>query len=133
MPMKKQTIPVYSCAPGVVSQSEKKDTGLYDDYLLAHNSENLDYSMQNGKMRQHSLILARSSEGKSLGSPISKAFVTEIDRIRINAVSPGWVAETMVAMGMDPEPGMPAKEIAQIYVDLIEKSHSGEVIIAAKM
>lgn len=61
-----------------------------------------------------------------------KASVTEIDRIRINAVSPGWVAETMVAMGMDPEPGMPAQEVAQHYVNLLDDSNSGEIVIAAK-
>jgi len=61
-----------------------------------------------------------------------KASVTEIERIRINAVSPGWVAETMVAMGMDPEPGMPAKQVAQHYIDLINQSTSGDIVIAAK-
>ena len=62
-----------------------------------------------------------------------KASVTEIDRIRINAVSPGWVAETMVAMGMDPEPGMPAKEVAQYYIDLMEQSETGNIVVAAKI
>lgn len=61
-----------------------------------------------------------------------KASVTEIEGIRINAVSPGWVAETMVAMGMDPEPGLPAKDVAQYYVDLIESSNSGDIVVAAK-
>ncbi len=62
-----------------------------------------------------------------------KACVTEIDRVRINAVSPGWVAETMVSMGMDPAPGMPAQEIAQFYAELIEQSSSGEILVAAKL
>ncbi|MDG3085512.1 short chain dehydrogenase [Vibrio hannami] len=61
-----------------------------------------------------------------------KASVTEIEGIRINAVSPGWVAETMVAMGMDPEPGLPAKDVAQYYVDLIDSSNSGDIVVAAK-
>jgi len=61
-----------------------------------------------------------------------KASVTEIEGIRINAVSPGWVAETMVAMGMDPEPGLPAKDVARYYVDLIESSNSGDIVVAAK-
>ena len=61
-----------------------------------------------------------------------KASVTEIDRIRINAVSPGWVAETMVEMGMDPEPGLPAKEVAQHYVNLLDSSNSGDIVVAAK-
>jgi len=61
-----------------------------------------------------------------------KAAVTEIERIRINAVSPGWVAETMLALGMDPEPGIPAAEVAQHYVDLLAESTTGEVIVAMK-
>lgn len=61
-----------------------------------------------------------------------KAASLEVENVRFNAVSPGWITETLVAMNMDPEPGMPAAEIAQIYVDLVEESVSGEVHIAAK-
>lgn len=61
-----------------------------------------------------------------------KASALELKDIRVNAVSPGWVAETMAAMGMDPEPGLPAKDIAQYYVNLIEKSTSGETVVATK-
>ncbi|TKB57264.1 short chain dehydrogenase [Ferrimonas aestuarii] len=61
-----------------------------------------------------------------------KAASVEVDRIRFNAVSPGWVAETMVAMGMDPEPGLPANEVAKRYIDLMDSSTSGEVVLAVK-
>ncbi|PSW09366.1 short chain dehydrogenase [Photobacterium rosenbergii] len=61
-----------------------------------------------------------------------KSAAVEVDRIRFNAVSPGWVAETMVAMGMDPEPGMPAADVAQFYIDLMNDSHSGDIAVAVK-
>lgn len=61
-----------------------------------------------------------------------KAVAVENDRIRVNAVSPGWVSETLAAMGMDTTAGMPAIEIAQYYVDLIDNSTSGDIVVAAK-
>ena len=61
-----------------------------------------------------------------------KSASVEVGRIRINAVSPGWVAETMVAMGMDPEPGLPAADVAQHYIDLMNESTSGDVVVAMK-
>ena len=61
-----------------------------------------------------------------------KASVTEIDRIRINAVSPGWISETLVSLNMDPELGLPAEDVAKEYVSLIEGNQSGEIIVAAK-
>ena len=33
--------------------------------------------------------------------------------VRVNAVSPGWVAETLQAMGRDPAGGIPAAEVAR--------------------
>ena len=61
-----------------------------------------------------------------------KSAAVEVDRIRFNAVSPGWVAETMVAIGMDPEPGMPAADVAQFYIDLMNDSISGDIAVAVK-
>lgn len=61
-----------------------------------------------------------------------KSASVEVGRIRFNAVSPGWVAETMVAMGMDPEPGLPAADVAQHYIDLMNESASGNVVVAMK-
>ncbi|MFM2601106.1 hypothetical protein [Vibrio fortis] len=61
-----------------------------------------------------------------------KSAALEVERIRFNAVSPGWVVETMVAMAMDPEPGMPAADVAQHYIDLMNESTSGDVVVAMK-
>jgi len=48
--------------------------------------------------------------------------------IRINVVSPPWVAETLKALNMDPSSGKPAVEVAQGYVKSIEAQQTGQVI-----
>jgi NAD(P)-dependent dehydrogenase (short-subunit alcohol dehydrogenase family) len=48
--------------------------------------------------------------------------------IRVNVVSPGWVAETLSAMGKDPSTGTPASEVAKAYVASLEGKESGKVI-----
>ena len=45
--------------------------------------------------------------------------------VRVNAVSPGWVSETLQAMGMDPSSGVPAAEVALAYVKQLEEGASG--------
>jgi NAD(P)-dependent dehydrogenase (short-subunit alcohol dehydrogenase family) len=48
--------------------------------------------------------------------------------LRINAVSPGWVAETLAGLGMDPADGTPAAEVARAYVTAVEGTANGEVL-----
>jgi NAD(P)-dependent dehydrogenase (short-subunit alcohol dehydrogenase family) len=48
--------------------------------------------------------------------------------IRINAVAPGWVRETLVAMKMDPGPGVPAAEVARAYARSIEGRMTGQIL-----
>ena len=52
--------------------------------------------------------------------------------VRVNAVSPGWVAETLQAMGRDPSPGVPAAEVAQVIVRQLREGPSGSVAPSAK-
>ena len=52
--------------------------------------------------------------------------------VRVNAVSPGWVAETLKAMGRDPAGGIPAADVAQITVRQVRDGASGSVAPAAK-
>lgn len=60
-----------------------------------------------------------------------RAAALELPRgIRINAVSPPWVRETLAAMGLDPAPGKPAAEVARAYVASIEGLASGTSIDA---
>jgi NAD(P)-dependent dehydrogenase (short-subunit alcohol dehydrogenase family) len=52
--------------------------------------------------------------------------------VRVNAVSPGWVAETLQAMGRDPAGGIPAADVAKITVRQFREGASGTVAAAAK-
>lgn len=58
-----------------------------------------------------------------------RAAALELPRgIRINAVSPPWVSETLEAMGRDGSGGLPAAEVAKAYVESVEGNESGRVI-----
>src|SRR5271155_952889 len=52
--------------------------------------------------------------------------------VRVNAVSPGWVAETLQAMGRDPAGGIPAAEVAQVVVRQLREGASGSVASSAR-
>jgi NAD(P)-dependent dehydrogenase (short-subunit alcohol dehydrogenase family) len=50
--------------------------------------------------------------------------------LRINAVAPGWVTETLIAFKMDPAPGTPAAQVAKTYVKAVEGNMTGQVLDA---
>lgn len=50
--------------------------------------------------------------------------------VRVNVVSPPWVAETLEQMGSDPSSGMPAAQVARAYLESVEGQRNGEVIDA---
>jgi NAD(P)-dependent dehydrogenase (short-subunit alcohol dehydrogenase family) len=47
--------------------------------------------------------------------------------LRINAVAPGWVYETLVALKRDPSTGAPAARVAQAYVRSVEGDMTGQI------
>ena len=60
-----------------------------------------------------------------------RAAALELSRgVRINVVSPPWVAETLEAMGRDPSSGMTAAKVAITYREAAEGARSGEVLDA---
>lgn len=60
-----------------------------------------------------------------------RAAALELPReIRVNAVSPPWVAETLEAMGEDPGEGLPAATVAEAYLQSLEGDMTGETIDA---
>ena len=58
-----------------------------------------------------------------------RAAAVELPRgLRVNVVSPPWVAETLRAMGRDTAGGVPAAELARSYVESVEGTRTGEII-----
>jgi NAD(P)-dependent dehydrogenase (short-subunit alcohol dehydrogenase family) len=82
-----------------------------------------------------SLLAMHPMVGSASASMISgglegfvRAAALEMPRgLRINAVSPPWVKETMVKYGMDPTPGLAASDVAKAYVAAVEGSHQGKI------
>jgi NAD(P)-dependent dehydrogenase (short-subunit alcohol dehydrogenase family) len=59
----------------------------------------------------------------------TRAAALELDQ-RVNCVSPGWVSETLEAMGRDPEQGTPAASVAEVFAAAVDGDASGEVLPA---
>jgi NAD(P)-dependent dehydrogenase (short-subunit alcohol dehydrogenase family) len=58
-----------------------------------------------------------------------RAAALELPRgLRINAIAPGWVRETLVARKMDPDLGLPAARIAETYRQAVEGRATGQIL-----
>lgn len=58
-----------------------------------------------------------------------RAAAIELPRgLRVNAVSPGWVRETLEKLGQHPDGGTPAALVAEAYVRALEGSMTGQVL-----
>ena len=52
--------------------------------------------------------------------------------IRVNAVSPPWVSETLAQMGQDPSGGLPAAVVARAYLSSLTDEVNGTVLDARR-
>lgn len=68
--------------------------------------------------------------GGALESFVRAAALDLEGEYRLNAVSPGWVAEARVKAGLEPMPGIWASDLAAYYLRCVEGDASGEVLIA---
>lgn len=99
----------------------------------------MEYINDNGSITITSGILSRKPmEGSTAISMVNaglegfvRAAALEMPRgIRINAVSPNWVVDTLKAYNMDPSIGTPVEVVAQAYIKAIKGAMTGEVIDA---
>jgi len=59
-----------------------------------------------------------------------RAAALELPRgLRVNVVSPGWVKETLVNMGMESAGGTAVSDVARAYVEAVEGKMLGQTII----
>ncbi len=58
-----------------------------------------------------------------------RAAALEMPRnLRINAVSPPWVKETLLKLGMDPTLGLASADLAKTYVAAVEGTQQGQIL-----
>ncbi|BCQ22965.1 short chain dehydrogenase [Caballeronia sp. NK8] len=53
-------------------------------------------------------------------------------KMRVNVVSPGWVAETLASMGKDASQGIEAADVAKVYKRAVDETMTGQTLLAAK-
>jgi len=96
------------------------------------------YLNENGSVTLTSGILSRQPmQGSAVISMVNgalesyvKAASLELENIRINAVAPIFVKETMAMMGMDTVGGLSAKETANAYLASVTGTMSGQTLDA---
>lgn len=99
-------------------------------YGFAHVNDGGSITLSSGVLAQQPM---RGSTAVSLVNAalegFTRAAALEAPRgIRLNVVSPPWVAETLKAMGQDPSGGLPAADVARAYVQSVEGTERGHVI-----
>lgn len=101
---------------------------------LAHARDRGSFTLTSGVLASEPIPGSASiSPVNAAVEAFARAAALEMPRgIRINAVSPPWVSETLAAMGRDPSKGMPAERVAAAYVRAVEESGNGEVIDARR-
>lgn len=93
-------------------------------------NDNGSFTLTSGILSQHPIPGSASISIVNGGiESFVRAAALEMKRgIRVNAVSPVFVKETMEAMGMDSSGGMPAEKVALAYKESVEGKRNGEVL-----
>lgn len=93
-------------------------------------NDNGSFTLTSGVLSQQPMVGSSSISLVNAGiEGFVRAAALEMQRgMRVNAVSPVWVKETMEAMGMDSSSGMPAGKVAFAYKESVEGKRTGEVL-----
>lgn len=99
---------------------------IMQNYIGANGS----FTLSSGQPSDYPMVGSSSiSMVKGGVNSFVSAAALEVDNgVRINAVSPGWVKETMEAMGMDSRTGIPTARMALANKESIESNRNGEIL-----
>ena len=73
---------------------------------------------------------AVSMVGAAVEAFVKGAAIDLEGRYRVNVVSPGWVAESRIQIGLGPMPGIWARDLAEYYIGLVEGLQTGQILQA---
>lgn len=87
-------------------------------------------TLTSGTLAQHPMLGGAAVSTVNAGvEAFGRTAALELQgKIRVNVVSPGWVWETLEAMGRDPAKGVRAAVVAQVYQKCILEDFSGQVV-----
>ena len=93
-------------------------------------NENGSFTLTSGMLSQNPMPGSASISMVNAGlEGFVRAAALEMPRgIRINAVSPVFVKETMEILGMDSTHGMPSQKVALAYKEAVESQRNGEIL-----
>ena len=98
-------------------------------YGMEHVSDGGSFTLTSGILSRHPMpgSTAISLVNGALESFVRAAALEMPRAVRINVVSPGWVSETLAAMGRNPAEGTPAADVAKDYTASVEGAATGIV------
>lgn len=136
------------CAAGV-ARFGRLDALHNDDFLLSLHNKLLgqinlvrlglesiydggSFTLTSGLLAQRPMVGSAAISTVNAGlEGFVKAAALELPRgLRVNAVSPGWVSETLQKMGRDSSVGLPAARVALAYRESVLGRRSGEILDA---
>jgi NAD(P)-dependent dehydrogenase (short-subunit alcohol dehydrogenase family) len=99
-------------------------------YGVPHIAQGGSVTLTSGTLAQHPMLGGAAVSTVNAGiEAFGRAAALELQgKIRVNVVSPGWVWETLEAMGRDPAKGVRAAVVAQVYQKCILEDISGQVV-----
>lgn len=99
---------------------------------IDHLNEGASFTLTTGTLSQRPTpgTAAVATVGGAVESFVRAAALDVEGRYRINVVSPGWVAESRQAMGLDPLPGIWARDLAEYYLHCLDTDITGHVFEA---
>jgi NAD(P)-dependent dehydrogenase (short-subunit alcohol dehydrogenase family) len=94
-----------------------------------HLNANGSITLTSGSFQSPTLHSAMGAMANAGLEAFVQAAALEMERgLRLNAVSPGWIAETLVKLGRDATEGAPVSDVVDCYLQAIDGSFSGRVL-----
>lgn len=99
-------------------------------YGLDHVADGGSFAVTTGVLGRQPILGSEAISLVNLGlEGFVRAAALEMPRgLRVNAVSPPWVTETLQAVGLQGVDGLPAAAVARMYLEAIMGTQNGDVI-----
>jgi NAD(P)-dependent dehydrogenase (short-subunit alcohol dehydrogenase family) len=103
-------------------------------YGIPHLAEGGSITLTSGLLAQYPIQGSAAVSTVNAGiEAFGRAAALELQgKVRVNVVSPGWVSETLEAMGRNSSEGVRAAMVAQVYRKCILEDFTGQAVIATR-